>query len=311
MTQQDPIAIEAIRRTINGYAMAVDSRDVEAYYPLFDEEAVLEFFGFPPVPGFHCVGRENIRRRASHWTPDRSKDALSRLTSFFRHHLTSMQITLTGADTAQARTYFIVYTDIGPDHSGVYEDELVRRGDEWLFLHRRISMEWRAEGSLLPPLSRTAPGPADIRQAHIDLMNDYAQALDMRDWGLLRSLFTDDAQFSALHHLENSVPDEPFMETEGGDAFVGFIRSAWDGLSATHHFLSNHVVTPGADGTTAEGSCYVRAHHVGNRERADLFEESLARFDFRTVLEDGRWKLRWFRECMFIMLGTADAFPPR
>lgn len=150
----------------------------------------------------------------------------------------------------------------------------------------------------------------DSRQAHIDLMNNYAHALDTRDWDLLASLFTPDARFIARQYLENSVPGPDFQTTDGGDAIVGFIRQTWDGLSATHHMLSNYVVNLAADGTSAKASCYLRAHHVGNRERAHLFEESLGRFDFHTVLDSGAWKIRQMEENIFIMLGTADAFAP-
>jgi len=152
---------------------------------------------------------------------------------------------------------------------------------------------------------------SDGRQANIDLMNLYAHALDTRDWALFASLFTADMRFTARQYEENSVPGPDFQTVEGRDALVAFIRKTWDGLSATHHMLSNYMVTPAGDGRSARASCYLRAHHVGNRERAHLFEESLGRFDFETVIEDGRWKIRRMEENIFIMLGTADAFAPQ
>src|SRR5678815_4486477 len=109
-------------------------------------------------------------------------------------------------------------------------------------------------------------------QAHIDLMNNYAHALDARDWGLFASLFTPDAQFLARQYLENSVPGPDFAKVDGRDGIVAMILKTWSGLSATHHMLSNYVVTPSGDGRTARASCYLRAHHVGNRERSHLFE---------------------------------------
>ena len=150
----------------------------------------------------------------------------------------------------------------------------------------------------------------DDRQAHIDLMNNYAHALDTRDWALLASLFTGDAQFVARQYLEDSVPGPDFQTTDGGDAIVSFIRKTWEGLSATHHMLSNYVVNFATDGSSAKASCYLRAHHVGNRERSHLFEESLGRFDFHTVREGGSWKIHKMEENIFIMLGTAEAFAP-
>ncbi|MBV1687553.1 nuclear transport factor 2 family protein [Novosphingobium sp. G106] len=150
----------------------------------------------------------------------------------------------------------------------------------------------------------------ETQQDHIDLMNRYAHALDVRDWGLLASLFTVDAAFRARVILEGGVPDADNTAVDGRDALVATLQAIWDGLSATHHMLSNHVVEPAADGTSAKASCYLRAHHVGNRERAHLFEESLGRFDFETVRTDGGWKIRHMEENLFVMLGTAEAFAP-
>lgn len=152
MTQDEQIAIECIRRTITGYTAAGDSRNAEAYHPLFAEDAILEFDGFPPVPGFRCEGRSEIRSRTASWSSVPGADPSLKLTRFIRHNLTTCQINLTGPDSARARTYFIVFTEIGPDHMGTYNDELIRRGDDWLFRHRRIALDWRAEGSLFPPL---------------------------------------------------------------------------------------------------------------------------------------------------------------
>jgi hypothetical protein len=149
----------------------------------------------------------------------------------------------------------------------------------------------------------------EVQQAHIDLMNRYAHALDVRDWGLLASLFTADASFAAREIREGvAQPDNTAMD--GRDTIVATLQTIWDGLSATHHMLSNYVVEPAADGTTARASCYLRAHHVGNRERAHLFEESLGRFDFQTVREGDQWKIRRMEENLFVILGTADAFAP-
>lgn len=150
----------------------------------------------------------------------------------------------------------------------------------------------------------------ETQQDHIDLMNRYAHALDVRDWDLLASLFTQDAGFRARVILDGGVPDADNTAVDGRDALVATLQAIWDGLSATHHMLSNYVVETAADGTTARASCYLRAHHVGNRERAHLFEESLGRFDFETVREQGGWKIRWMEENLFVMLGTAEAFAP-
>lgn len=152
MTNEERNAREAIRQTINAYTIAGDSRDRETFCALWTDDAVLEFAGFGPVPGFRSEGAEGFSAQTARWNPDPAKDPSFSKTSFIRHNLTTCQIQLTGPDTARARTYFIVYTEIGPDHAGNYDDELVRQGDRWLFRHRRIELVWRAEGSLFPPL---------------------------------------------------------------------------------------------------------------------------------------------------------------
>lgn len=152
MTLDDLIARESIRETIASYTIAGDSRDAKAFAALFTDHAVLEFVGYPPVPGFRNEGREEIRKRISSWSSTPGEDPSMRNTSFIRHNLTTSRIELTGPDRARAKTYFVVFTDIGPDHSGTYSDELVRQGDRWLFTHRRIALDWRSPESLFPAL---------------------------------------------------------------------------------------------------------------------------------------------------------------
>ena len=152
---------------------------------------------------------------------------------------------------------------------------------------------------------------SDAHQANIDLMNAYAHALDTRDWELFVTLFTEDTVFAARQWEENAVPGPWFMEVKGCADLTATLQATWNGLSATHHFLSNYVVKPSEDGTCAEASCYMRAHHVGNRERSHLFEESLGRFDLRTVRQADGWKIARMEENIFIMLGTEAAFENR
>lgn len=311
MQTEEEVARAAIRRTIAGYTIAGDNRNGEAFCQLFADNGILEFDGFPPVPGFRSKGIDEIRARTAKWCAIPGKDPSLSLTSFIRNNLTTSEIELTGPDTARARTYFVVVTDIGPEHAGTYSDELVRQGDRWLFAHRRIALDWRSPDSIFPPLPGQLPKPAaDPRQSNIDLMNRYAHALDVRDWTMFSALFTEDAEFRARQHLENAVPGEDFLSLAGRDAIVSSIRTIWDGLSATHHMLSNHVVELAADRRSASTSCYLRAHHAGNRERSHLFEESLGRFDFQTVIEGGEWKISRMDENIFVVLGTADAFAP-
>lgn len=67
--------------------------------------------------------------------------------TFIRHHTTNPLIAVDG-DSATARSYFAVYSDTGPDHSGTYDDKLIRTADGWRFAHRRVRIDWQANGSL-------------------------------------------------------------------------------------------------------------------------------------------------------------------
>ena len=155
MTQDEVIARESIRQTITNYTIAGDIRDAALFSEQFAEHGTLEFAGFPPVPGFKCEGLEAIRRWTGAWGSLRNvDDPTLRSASFARHNLTTCHIELTGRDTATARTFFIVVTDIGPDHAGTYSDLLVRHDDRWLFARRRIVLDWRAPDSIYPAVKR-------------------------------------------------------------------------------------------------------------------------------------------------------------
>jgi hypothetical protein len=154
MTLEELLAREGVRKTIHGYTAAGDSRDGEGFARLFADDAVLEFAGFGPVPGFRSAGLAEIRARTASWSPVPGKDPSLSLASFIRHNLTSCRIDLTGPDSANARTYFVVFTDIGPDHAGTYDDKFIRRGEDWLFVHRRVALDWRSPESVFPPLPK-------------------------------------------------------------------------------------------------------------------------------------------------------------
>lgn len=152
MMLEEMLAREGIRKTIHAYNAAGDTRDGAAFASLFADDAVLEFAGFGPVPGFRSTGIDEIRARTASWSPVPGQDPSLTLASFIRHNITTCRIDLTGTDSANARTYFVVFTDIGPDHAGTYTDMLVRRGGDWLFAHRKITLDWRSPGSIFPPL---------------------------------------------------------------------------------------------------------------------------------------------------------------
>ena len=61
--------------------------------------------------------------------------------------MSSVVIELTAPDRARATSYFLAMSGAGPDHWGVYRDELARLGGEWLFARRVVTVEGAAQSS--------------------------------------------------------------------------------------------------------------------------------------------------------------------
>jgi len=143
-TETDELA--AIQRTLAAYNLAGDRMRLEALAATFQADGVLE------IPTATYRGRDAIiaglgaRRSGASPAPARPAPTV------VRHHLTTSLVTLTGPDTAEGRSYFIVFSDIGPDHAGHYQDRLRKAGDGWLFEHRSVRIDWVADGSLFPAI---------------------------------------------------------------------------------------------------------------------------------------------------------------
>lgn len=148
MTPEELLAREGIRQTMAAYTMAGDRLREEEFIAVFTEDAVLESEGVPERDLFRYEGREAIRRWIARWREPPGDVASTHQASFVRHHLSTCHVELTGTDSARARTYWVAWTDVGPDHAGYYLDEFHREGDRWLIRHRRIRRDWQAVDSL-------------------------------------------------------------------------------------------------------------------------------------------------------------------
>ena len=140
MTIEELLAREEIRRTLAAYNIAGDRARAEELAATFTEDGILE------VPGARHEGRDTILQ----WIRGigRSSDAAEiTKATFVRHHITTCHIELTGRETATARTYFAVFTDIGPDHCGFYSDIFRKEGDRWLITHRKARLDWKSPQS--------------------------------------------------------------------------------------------------------------------------------------------------------------------
>ena len=130
---------EAIRDLLTRYTYNGDRGRLDDLSACFAPDGTLEFSSKTPQ------GPAAIAQALS------SGERNPQLT-FVRHHITNPLIELTG-DTASARSYFAVTTNAGPDHSGTYDDRLVRTLDGWRFAYRRVRIDWQTETSLYPRMA--------------------------------------------------------------------------------------------------------------------------------------------------------------
>jgi len=155
MDLEELLAREGIRRTMARYNAAGDRLQLEEFVAVFTEDAVLESEGVDEADRFRFEGRAAIGGWLSRWSESPvDADLAAPRATFVRHHLSTCDISVTGPDTATARTYWTAYTDIGPDHCGYYLDAFRRVGQDWLIAHRRVRLDWRSRDSLFVTVVR-------------------------------------------------------------------------------------------------------------------------------------------------------------
>jgi len=148
MTLEDLLAREAIRDVVAKYTTSGDRLRIDEFVSCFTEDAVIEAEHVAPDKAFRYEGKAAIRAWQERWLHRDPGAAPVHGASFVRHHLSTAKIDLTGADSARSRTYWAAWTDIGPDHAGYYLDDFRKVDGEWLIAHRRVRLDWEAEGSL-------------------------------------------------------------------------------------------------------------------------------------------------------------------
>lgn len=131
-----------LRALIARYNIEGDRGNLAGLASVFAADGTLEF------SGEGSTGPEAIVQRLG----ARPATARNPALTVVRHHLTTSQIELDG-DEATGRTYFVVMTDIGPDHHGVYVDRFVRTEQGWRIAHRQVRIDWQLPASLFPPLA--------------------------------------------------------------------------------------------------------------------------------------------------------------
>jgi hypothetical protein len=146
------IARERIRDTLARYTWSGDSLRVEELAAAFCEDGVLEVRGTAPVQGRAAIAAfiAGVGQRPA--APSPGSGSARRIV---RHNVTNVRFLELEPDRALVASYFTVLTEIGLDHCGRYRDTLLPVGDEWLFRHRFVSTDWRAEGSTMAPPAAT------------------------------------------------------------------------------------------------------------------------------------------------------------
>jgi hypothetical protein len=138
MRERDSIALAAISAVLHRLAVATDRLDVNELRAIYYANANVF------TPGWNAAGVEEIIARMK-GDPDTDLGV-----KLIRHHLTTMNPSLMGSDIADVRTYFMVFTEHGLDHTGVYLDRLRKdRTNCWRVAERRCHIEHRHAGSFI------------------------------------------------------------------------------------------------------------------------------------------------------------------
>lgn len=141
MTEDERLARAGIEKTLAACTQAGDARKADAYACCFTQDGVLEL-------GERLEGRDAIRGFMLAPSPIPQPSASGVAQGYVSHHLTTCRIELTSAGTATVRTYWLVITAVGLDHTGYYDDQFRRIDGEWLIAYRRPRTLWKSPDSL-------------------------------------------------------------------------------------------------------------------------------------------------------------------
>ena len=140
MTDEEHKARTAIAATLAACTQAGDARKADAYAACFAEDGVLDL-------GEKIEGREAIRAWMA--APSVIPQPGAAAPGYVSHHLTTCRIELVDSTAAKVRTYWLVITSVGLDHSGYYDDRFVREGERWLLAYRKPRTLWVGPNSLV------------------------------------------------------------------------------------------------------------------------------------------------------------------
>jgi hypothetical protein len=135
---------ESVRQTLADYTAATDRFDLRALATCFAPAGVLEFSGGDePLAGPEAIEAGLGAALSKPRDPGRPAP------THVRHHVSSVRFGSVTADRVEVSSYFAVHTDVGLDHWGRYRDVLIPVDQQWLFAHRKISVDAFAADTLM------------------------------------------------------------------------------------------------------------------------------------------------------------------
>lgn len=125
-----------------------------------------------------------------------------------------------------------------------------------------------------------------------DALYRFAEGIDLRDWSMYRSAFTDTITFDYSSYRPGSTG------TVRADEWVARSRRRFDTLTATQHTMTNPRVD--LDGDLATCAMYVQAWHAADVDAARVqctlvgrYLNDLVRIDDRWCIQTLRLQVRW------------------
>jgi hypothetical protein len=132
-------AREAIRDSFAQYTHAGDHFPLQGVADSFCEDGVLEPLGGEPVRGRGAI--EAFRIAARQRTGGVASGRI------LRHNVSNIWFKSVTRAQAEVLSCYTVFSDVGLDHFGRYQDRFVPVGDRWLIAHRLVTMDWRSPQS--------------------------------------------------------------------------------------------------------------------------------------------------------------------
>lgn len=153
MERSELVAREAIRDLLARYTWAGDRGRSAEVAACFLDDGRLDV----GVHGGTWEGREAIARELD--AVAQRVAASAAVPGPVHHHVSSIHIEMTGPTSADVRSYFCVFTDVGPDHWGSYRDRIALDpiDGHWRFAERIVRVMGAAADSRFVPASPTDP----------------------------------------------------------------------------------------------------------------------------------------------------------